>query len=62
MFRQLFPQPVRKFISAAFAVATAFFMLASLYGCGNKGDLYLPEDSATTYRSLSSSSPNQSEL
>ena len=62
MYRQLLPQPARKFISAAFKVATAFLMLASLYGCGNKGDLYLPEDTATTFRSSSSTLVNQSEL
>ena len=24
-------------------------LIAALYGCGNKGDLYLPEESAETF-------------
>ena len=62
MYRQLLPQPARKIISAAFKVATAVFMLSSLYGCGNKGDLYLPEDTAATFRSASDTIDNQSEF
>jgi predicted small lipoprotein YifL len=48
MYRQILPQMLRKISLSALAV----LMLTSLYGCGNKGDLYLPEDTATTYRNL----------
>jgi predicted small lipoprotein YifL len=48
MYQQLLPKILRKISCSALAV----LILASLYGCGNKGDLYLPEDTATTYRNL----------
>ena len=48
MYRQILPHMLRKISLSALAV----LMLTSLYGCGNKGDLYLPEDTATTYRNL----------
>jgi predicted small lipoprotein YifL len=52
MYRQLLPQILRKISCSALTIVTAVLLLASLYGCGNKGDLYLPEDTATTYRNL----------
>jgi predicted small lipoprotein YifL len=48
MYQQLLPPILRKICQSALAA----LILASLYGCGNKGDLYLPEDTATTYRNL----------
>ena len=66
MYRQLRPQQVQKavarFVSALAAVATVSLVLASLSGCGNKGDLYLPEDTAATFRSTSNTIDNQSEF
>jgi predicted small lipoprotein YifL len=52
MYRQLLTQILQKISQSATAIATAVLLLTSLYGCGNKGDLYLPEDTATTYRNL----------
>jgi predicted small lipoprotein YifL len=49
MYRQLLPQILRKTTGSAAAIATVVLLLAGLYGCGNKGDLYLPKDTAKTY-------------
>lgn len=59
MYRQLLPQILRKTGRSALAIATGVLLLAGLYGCGNKGDLYLPEDTATTYRNTSDTLANQ---
>ena len=62
MYRQLLPQLLRKMTLSAPAIAAAVVLLIGLSGCDNKGDLYLPKDTTTTYSSLPNSSPNYSEL
>ena len=48
MYRQILPQILRKITLSGAAV----LLVAGLSSCGNKADLYLPEDTATTYRTL----------
>ncbi len=59
MYRQLLPQALQKTCRTAAAFAIAVLLLAGLYGCGNKGDLYLPEDTATTYRNPTDTLANE---
>jgi predicted small lipoprotein YifL len=61
MYRQLLPQILRKFTLSSSTIVAATLLVAGLSGCGNKGDLYLPEDTATTYRTLDSSLTDKSE-
>ena len=61
MYQQLLPQILRKITQPALAIATAVLLLVNLYGCGNKGDLYLPEDTAMTYRNLENPITDNSE-
>ncbi len=52
MYRQLRPKILQKItlsLSTLSTVAAAALLIAGLSGCGNKADLYLPEDTATTY-------------
>jgi predicted small lipoprotein YifL len=59
MYRQLLPKILRKISRSALSIATAVLLLAGLYGCGNKGDLYLPEDTATTFGNTTDTLANQ---
>ena len=51
---------------STFAITAAITLAAGLSGCGNKGDLYLPEDSAKTFSSnpvsINNNLNDQSEL
>jgi predicted small lipoprotein YifL len=58
MYRQLLPLLLRKFTLPACGVIFAALFVASLSGCGNKADLYLPENNATTYSTTFSSANN----
>ena len=52
MYRQLRPkilQKIRLSLSTLSTVAAVALLIAGLSGCGNKADLYLPKDTATTY-------------
>lgn len=66
MYRQLLPQLLRKIALTATAIGAAVILVIGLTGCGNKGDLYLPEDTAKTFSSAADSATNtlidQSEL
>ncbi|GEM_PF-1914196 len=60
MYRQLRPkilQKIRLSLSTLSTVAAAALLIAGLSGCGNKGDLYLPEDTATTYGNATDTLP-----
>ena len=61
MYRYLLAQLFSKISlinrSAAIQTAVAIALATVLSGCGDKGDLYLPEDTATTYQA----SPEQSQ-
>jgi predicted small lipoprotein YifL len=59
MYRQLLSQIPQITCRSALAIATAVLLLAGLYGCGNKGDLYLPEDTAATYRNPTDTLANE---
>ncbi|MDG1818677.1 MAG: lipoprotein [Porticoccaceae bacterium] len=66
MYRQLLTQILRKIMLSTFAITAAITLAAGLSGCGNKGDLYLPEDSAKTFSSnpvsINNNLNDQSEL
>ena len=57
MYRQLLPQILRKISLSLSTVAAVVLLIAGLSGCGNKGDLYLPEDTATTYGNATDTLP-----
>jgi predicted small lipoprotein YifL len=40
-------------VGATFGSASVILVAIAISGCGNKGDLYLPEDVSTTYQSSS---------
>lgn len=62
MYRQLRPQILRKIRLSISTIATAVVLIAGLSGCGNKGDLYLPEDTATTFSNETDTLTDKSEL
>ena len=43
---------------AALPSAGVIFVAIIISGCGNKGDLYLPEDVSTTYQTYNYKAPN----
>ncbi|ETN93125.1 hypothetical protein U062_01010 [Gammaproteobacteria bacterium MOLA455] len=55
LLAHLFSNLTRINRDAARRSAGVFFVATIISGCGNKGDLYLPDDIATTYQASSSS-------
>jgi len=59
MYRQLRPKILQKIRLSLSTAAAAVLLIAGLSGCGNKSDLYLPADTATTYRNTTDTLANQ---
>jgi predicted small lipoprotein YifL len=49
MYQQLLTKLMQKTMLSATRIGAVILLLAGLSSCGNKADLYLPEDTATTF-------------